>query len=42
MQDGSTLCRSYQFHETIPNLAILQDIYSQPEYVFSDFGLEIF
>ena len=42
MQDGSTLCRSYRFYETIPNLAILQDIYSQPEYVFSDFGLEIF
>lgn len=42
LTDGSTLCRSYEFHETIPNLAILQDIYSRPEYVFSDFGLEIF
>ena len=42
LTDGSTLCRSYEFHESIPNLAILRDIFSQPEYVFSDFDMDIF
>ena len=42
LKDGSTLCRSYEIHESIPHLAILQEIYSQAEYVFSDFDKEIF
>ena len=41
LKNGSTLCRSYQYHETSPNLQILRDIYSQPEFVFSHFGVEI-
>ena len=42
MKDGSTLCRSYEIHESIPHISILRDIYSRPEYVFSDFELEVF
>lgn len=42
MKDGSTLCRSYEIHESMPNLAVLREIYSRPEYVFSDFSLDIF
>lgn len=41
LTDGSTLSRSYEFHESIPNQAILRDIFSQPEFVFSDFDLDI-
>ena len=42
LKDGSTLHRCYQFHESSPNLAILQEIFSQPEFVFSSFGVDIF
>lgn len=41
LKNGSTLCRSYQFHETSPNLEILQNIFSQPKFVFSSFDLDI-
>lgn len=42
LKNGSTLFRSYQFHETSPNLEILQNIFSQPRFVFSSFDLDIF
>lgn len=41
LKNGSTLCRSYQYHESIPHLDILREIYSRPEFVFNEFGLEI-
>lgn len=36
LKNGSTLSRSYQYHETSPNLQILQEIFSRPENVFSN------
>ena len=42
MKDGSTLCRSYEIHESTPHISILREIYSRPEYVFSEFSLDIF
>lgn len=41
LKNGSTLCRSYQYHETVPHLDILRDIYSQPKFVFSGYDLDI-
>ncbi len=41
LKNGSTLCRSYQYHESIPHLDILREIFSRPEFVFNEFGLEI-
>lgn len=41
LKNGSPLCRSYQYHESIPHLDILREIYSRPEFVFNEFGLEI-
>ena len=40
LKNGSTLCRSYQYHESIPHLDILREIYSMPELVFNEFGIE--
>ena len=42
MKDGSTLCRSYPLHESMANLEVLQNIYSQPEFVYSDFNQNVF
>ena len=41
LKNGSTLCRSYQFHETSPNLQILQQIFSRLEFVFSSYDLTV-
>lgn len=41
MKNGSQICRSYSFHESTPHLDILRDIFSQPEYVFSELDLDI-
>lgn len=41
LKNGSTVNRSYQYHETSPHLDILQEIYSRPEFVFSDYHMEI-
>ena len=40
LKNGSTLCRSYQYHESVPHLDILREIYSMPELVFNEFGIE--
>ncbi|MGM9605762.1 MAG: hypothetical protein ACI3XG_11945 [Faecousia sp.] len=37
LKNGSTVNRSYQYHETSPHLEILQKIFSQPEFVFSNY-----
>ena len=41
LKDGSTLCRSYEIHESLPHMAILREIFSRPEYVFSDFDADV-
>lgn len=41
LKNGSTVNRSYYYHEYSPHLNILQEIYSRPEFVFSDYQLEI-
>ena len=40
LKNSSTLCRSYQYHESVPHLNILREIYSMPEFVFNEFGIE--
>lgn len=42
LKNGSTFSRCYLYHETSPHLEILQNIYSRPEFVFSDFGFDVF
>lgn len=41
LKNGSTVNRSYYYHENSPHLNILQEIYSRPEFVFSDYDMEI-
>ena len=42
LKNGSTLNRCYHYHETSPHLETLKEIYSRPEFAFSDFGFEVF
>ncbi|MDY4753773.1 MAG: hypothetical protein SO355_00305 [Candidatus Faecousia sp.] len=42
LKNGSVFSRCYLYHETSPHLEILQNIYSRPEFVFSDFGFDVF
>ena len=41
LKNGSTISRSYLYHETSPHLNILQSVYSRPEFVFSDYGFDV-
>lgn len=42
LKNGSVINRCYLYHESSPNLNILQRIFSQPEFVFSGFGFDVF